>query len=382
MTTVTVAGAAAALRRPLREAAARPFNLTRQFAMLSALVIAALSIAAGWFLDSFLSHRTHARESEFLMQFIDGIVQVEEAKRYFASHGRDDGAGDVQEFQRHLMRLPGVLRVNIYAPNSQILWSTDQSLVGRTFTDNRELEAALGGQATWQTGAVGADAKSEHVDLRHPGTRFVENYLPVWSEREGLPHLAGVVELYRTPAALFEAIDAGRRVVVIGAALASLLLFTTLFSIVWRADRIMRRQQAQLLEAQTMAALGEMASAVAHGLRNPLASIRSSAELALDTEDGAETRELLHEVVVQSDRLEHWVRQYLSYASLETDMSARAPTGEVIERTLQPFTFGLRRRRIEMRIEVAARTPPCRIAPPVLTQILSSLIANAVEART
>ena len=37
-----------------------------------------------------------------------------------------------------------------------------------------------------------------------------------------------------------------------------------------------------LEEGETLAVVGEMGSAVAHGLRNPLASIRSSAELALE----------------------------------------------------------------------------------------------------
>jgi signal transduction histidine kinase len=56
-----------------------------------------------------------------------------------------------------------------------------------------------------------------------------------------------------------------------------------LYWIVRRADQLIRAQQEQLVDNETMGALGEMASAVAHGVRNPLSSIRSSAELWQNT---------------------------------------------------------------------------------------------------
>ena len=358
----------------------RTFNLTRWFAVSSALAIGVIALAASWFLTSFLTQRILARESDFLAQFINGIVQVEEADRYFSTAGNDSAGADLEEFHRHLVRVPGTLRANVYAANGRLIWSSDRELVGKAFRDNLELEQALNGIAVWETGLVGADEKDEHVDLPQPGVRFVENYLPVWSTRAGVPYVAGVVELYRTPASLFEALDAGRRDVLVGAAGAAALLFSTLFWIVWRAHRVMRRQQAELLKAQTLAAVGEMASAVAHGLRNPLASIRSSAELALETEAEPETRGLMQEVVAQADRLEDWVRQYLRYACLESGEPEAAPVGQVIERTLDPFAAGLRRRGIEARVEVSPQVSSCRVPPLAVTQILSSLIANAAEA--
>ena len=66
-----------------------------------------------------------------------------------------------------------------------------------------------------------------------------------------------------------------------------------MFGLVRRAAHAMERQQNRLLEAESLATMGEMASSVAHGLRNPLASIRSSAELAIDSDDNQEIRELL-----------------------------------------------------------------------------------------
>ena len=55
-------------------------------------------------------------------------------------------------------------------------------------------------------------------------------------------------------------------------------LFAVLFWVVRRADRIMRRQEAELVESERLGVAVEMASAVAHSLRNPLASIRGAAQ--------------------------------------------------------------------------------------------------------
>ena len=41
----------------------------------------------------------------------------------------------------------------------------------------------------------------------------------------------------------------------------------------------LERTQAQLVQSEKLASIGEMSAAVAHGLRNPLASLRAAAQL-------------------------------------------------------------------------------------------------------
>ena len=66
-----------------------------------------------------------------------------------------------------------------------------------------------------------------------------------------------------------------------------------------------------------------MSAAVAHGIRNPLASIRSSAELIPDGDRPQAARGGAHDIVAQSDRLEAWVRELLAYTR-PLDEPARA----------------------------------------------------------
>ena len=73
-----------------------------------------------------------------------------------------------------------------------------------------------------------------------------------------------------------------RLYIALGAAASGVLLFAALFGLVRRADLTIRSQQRQLVDNETLAVIGEMSAAVAHGIRNPLASIRSSAELIQD----------------------------------------------------------------------------------------------------
>ncbi len=84
-----------------------------------------------------------------------------------------------------------------------------------------------------------------------------------------------------------------RLVVLPGAVGGGLLLYFSLFAIMRQAARKLDEQQLHLLKmqaeltaSQRMAVVGEMAAAVAHGIGNPLSSIRAAAQVAmLDAED-------------------------------------------------------------------------------------------------
>ena len=114
------------------------------------------------------------------------------------------------------------------------------------------------------------------------GDGYVENYLPVYDEEAGVRRLVAVVELYRNQAVLFAAIRDGRRLVWAGSVAGGLFLFATLIWFVRRAERALREQQGRLVEAEALAIVGEVSAAVAHSIRNPLGSIRSTAELQLE----------------------------------------------------------------------------------------------------
>ena len=357
---------------------ARPFNLVRWFGLVSALAILCLAGASAWFLQRFMTESTLARDAETMMLFVNSIVKDEQAEQYFLGGAHVSPAGDIAEFFVRLGNMPGVLRANAYAPDRSVVWSSDPALAGRLALGNPELEEAFAGEPAVESGRVGRGTKPEHAGLGPEGTFVVENYLPVWAAA-GPRRVVGVVEVYRTPERLEAAIEKGRRLVVLGAAGAGLLLHLALFSLVARAARLIDAQQRELVAARTLAALGEVASAVAHGLRNPLAAIRSAAELALEG-GSEERRRLLGEIIADTDRLEEWVRQYLSYARAEAAGSEALPLGPTLERCLAQVAAQCRRRGVEVVADLPPDLPACAAHPLLLDQVVAGLLANAVEA--
>jgi two-component system, NtrC family, sensor histidine kinase HydH len=351
---------------------ANPFNLSRWFAAVALVSIASISVVSGWLLSAFLTERMLAQEARLTEEVIDSVVDVEQAAGYFVGGVAHDG--EYKDFVAHIAALPDVLRANLYSSERRVIWSSDAALVGRHFSDNDELEHALAGKVVAHGGER---AKQEHEALDAPHRYFFEIYTPVRATGSG--DVVGVVELYKTPQALFEAIAAGKRAIWIGAALAGLFLYVTLFWLVRRADETIRGQRERLVQSETFAAVGEMSSAVAHGIRNPLAAIRSSAELALDSRP-ADWRDEARDIVEQVDRLESWVRRLLSYSQPLGDKAEPIQVGSLVQASLAGFERELERRHIRTTMEIDAPLPAVKADALMLEHVFNSLIANAMEA--
>jgi len=348
-----------------------PFNLSRWFAAVALVSIASISVVSGWLLSAFLTERMLAQEARLTEEVIDSVVDVEQAAGYFTGAVARDG--EYKEFVAHITALPDVLRANLYSNERRVIWSSDPDLIGRQFSDNDELEDALAGKVVAHGGER---AKKEHEAL-DAHRYFFEIYTPV--RASGSDQVVGVVELYKTPYALFEAIAVGKRAIWMGAALAGLFLYATLFWLVRRADETIRGQRERLVQSETFAAVGEMSSAVAHGIRNPLAAIRSSAELALDSRP-ADWRDEARDIVEQVDRLESWVRRLLSYSQPLGDKAEPIQVGSLVQASLAGFERELERRHIRTTVEIDAPLPAVRADALMLEHVFKSLIANAMEA--
>lgn len=354
------------------------FNLIRWFSLTALISVATVSGLAGWGLSAFLTERMIRQEAEVTAGFVRSIVATENAHDYFGD-AQSPTAQQLEGFLEHMTRMPGVLRTNVYSADRRMIWSSDPALIGQRFERNDELEEALRAELVVHSGVVDPDhlPKSEHQHM--PGhARFVESYVPVLDRDGG--RVVGVVELYKVPNDLFDAIRAGERLVWLAAALAGLFLYLTLFWIVRRAHGIIEAQREKLIESESLALVGEMGSAVAHGLRNPLASIRSSAELALETPLPPDARECAGDIVAQVDRLEGWVRQLLTYAKPAHADLGPVDINRVIEESLSGYRRDLDRRGIAATLDLAADLPPVRGEAALLAQMIGSLIANATEA--
>jgi signal transduction histidine kinase len=371
------AGTAAPPARSLRQREKR-FNLMRWFSLAALLSVAAVSVLSAWALSHFLTQRMIQREAEVTTVFVRNLIKTENAISVFT--GIPDPNTHVGDFLNHMSTLPDTLRVNLFSADFKVLWSTEEGLVGQRFDDDDELVEAVRAARPVSSGIVTtADApKSEHENIENDVVRFVENYIPVFDEDGS--RVVGVVELYKVPNQLFDAIRDGIELIWLAALGAGIFLYATLFWIVRRAHHIIEFQREQLIENESLAVVGEMGTAVAHGLRNPLASIRSSAELALESQLPPQARECASDIVAQVDRLEGWTRQLLTYARPANAHIEAVDINAVLGEALDGFRRDLERAGTRSRLDLASDLPPICGEPAILQQLFASLIANSLEA--
>jgi two-component system, NtrC family, sensor histidine kinase HydH len=358
------------------------FNLLRWFSLLSLLTILITGTAMAAFLTHYLTDSMLRRDAEVTREFIESIVTAEDSFSSFEARQPNGTTDALDRFVRHLPTLPDVIGANLYAADQTVLWSSEKSIIGRRFDSNDELEEALQNEIVAESGVFTVqDGKPEHVwltetFLRNIGERFVEAYLPI-RDATG-QRVVAVVEIYKLPKTLFRSIDNGVRLVWASAAIMGLVLYGSLFWIVRRANRIMHEQRERLVETETLSVIGEMAAAVAHSIRNPLASIRSAAELAHE-EEGSALQQCLQNITSQTDRLDGWIRELLAASRGGVVPVEKVDLNAVIKESLDGVASELQRRGITLTVNVTP-LPPVRGTRAPLAHAIRSVIANAVEA--
>lgn len=348
-------------------------SLTRLFAVAGALAIGAFGIVMALLLSRFIETRMLERDAAISRDFVQSIAATQGLAEALAPARGAAQHPQFAEFAAHLGAMPGVLRVNVYAPDRSVLWSTRPELVGRRFAVNEELEEALAGGVIVH--AAAAPDKAEHEQLAAAPGRYVENYLPVY-DASGRTAIA-VVELYRRPDALFEAIRSGQRLMAFGALGGGLFLFAALIGFVVRVERRLREQQRRLVDAEAMAIVGEISAAVAHSIRNPLGSIRSTAEL--QRELAGDAQGIWGETMHQVDRIERLVRSLLAYAAAPLP-GARSDLDAIVADVAAANTPELQRQGRRLEVALAPRLGSVGADALLLAQIVQTLVTNAAEA--
>jgi two-component system, NtrC family, sensor histidine kinase HydH len=258
-----------------------------------------------------------------------------------------------------------------------VLWSTRPEMVGKVLPINSELEEARNGELAVESSILEDNnyLKPEHVYLKTKED-FVETYVPIWAEDQF--RVLGVIEIYRRPTALFALTHDLIRGVWLSALASAVFLFATLYWLARRANRTMHAQHRQLVDAEKLAAVGEISAAIAHSIRNPLATIRSTAELAQEI-DPHTMHEPATDIVKQVDRIVFLINQLLTYAQPAGLNLTRVDAMAILREVLESFAPTLTRQHINVQ---APESAPSLVEGDrtVISQVFNSLIANAIEA--
>ncbi|MFN0132801.1 MAG: ATP-binding protein [Phycisphaerales bacterium] len=144
---------------------------------------------------------------------------------------------------------------------------------------------------------------------------------------------------------------------------------------------VISTMQDERVERERLAAIGEMVRRLAHNLRNPLAGIRSLAELArADLPPGSQPRESQDRIVQTVDRFERWLRELLSATSplvVQPVESAVVPWLDASLEALRPMAAA---KQIDLAADSAAAPARARFDGRHLEQALVALVTNAIQA--
>jgi two-component system sensor histidine kinase HydH len=361
------------------QAVTSPLNLRRRFALSSLGVIAIIALGLGWLMSHILTERMLQREGEVSMDFIQNLLITDQSALYLSNPQDPAKQQRFLASMAHIASMREPVRANAYQTDGTVVWSTDQALTGQRFTVNDELDDALAGRLVVHSGKLdaGDPAKGEHVGLAQRTSFYVESYIPIFDPQSH--QVLGVMELYKVPVQLNAAIQEALIQLWLACAASALGLFVTLYWTVARADRVMREQQMRLAESQTLSTAVELARAVAHNLRNPLASIRVSAEM-LQSSDGGTPDQVEHcvDITTSVDRADRWITELVRVSQAPALVSELVLPSPVIRACLDELAPEMNRRGIRWTVE-PEEAPGIQAHTAMLRQILISILANAID---
>ncbi len=142
-----------------------------------------------------------------------------------------------------------------------------------------------------------------------------------------------------------------------------------------------RLLEAQIIQNDKMASIGQLVSGVAHELNNPLTSIAGLAELLLERPAHPELpREHLRVIHDQAERAGRIVRNLLTFARKGVPEQTAVDLNDVVSRTSLLIVYELQLHGIELTSEVSPSPVIVLGDRYELQQVLLNLVTNAVQA--
>ncbi len=153
--------------------------------------------------------------------------------------------------------------------------------------------------------------------------------------------------------------------------------------------RSIRKLQAQVIQNEKLASLGQIVAGVVHELNNPLTSIIAYSDYLkrkvnarapyADCEDDLERLRRIGEAAA---RILNFSRDLVAYARPSADVPGTVQVHEVVEKALVFCEHELKGAKISIQRELDPGLPPVRGMAGQLTQVFVNLFTNAAHAMT
>ncbi|KAB0671136.1 sensor histidine kinase [Oryzomonas sagensis] len=147
-----------------------------------------------------------------------------------------------------------------------------------------------------------------------------------------------------------------------------------------QSERIMTIEE-QLRRAERLSTLGEMAAVLAHEIRNPLGSIRGTAEILRDDyQPGDPKHEFIEIQIKETERLNRVVEEFLRLARPQPSAMARCSLREELETIVTLTANDAKARKIRLALEPPAGDHVVNADGEKLRQAFLNIVINALQA--
>jgi signal transduction histidine kinase len=139
-------------------------------------------------------------------------------------------------------------------------------------------------------------------------------------------------------------------------------------------------RQADLIEARELSAIGELCGNIAHGLRNPLATIRATAQLAgRRCEAGTPAAMMMLELTQQADRMDQRITRLFEFSRM-VGLNRSATSFAEIAAQVQTHTAPMLHQN-QMTLKIDDRTNDARwnVDSGQIVESLAELVGNAIH---